>query len=252
MTLTRPLASIDLETTGVDPVEDRIIQFGVVMLHPDGHRTTFEQMFNPGVPIKPGATAVHGITDAIVADKPPFKDFAEKIYRGLKGKDLLGYNLRSLDLPMIDEELRRCGLSLDLAGVHVIDAFGIFAKKEPRDLAAAVKKYCHRDHAGAHGALADAEATLDVLAGQQSFYGDIAEMTLNQLAAFSKRDDVELVDLGGKLYRDKDGDVRFAFGKHRDVKIRDEMGFASWMMSKDFPGSTKDALRVEIERVNGL
>jgi DNA polymerase-3 subunit epsilon len=246
MTLTRPLASIDLETTGVDPVEDRIVSFGVTVLHPDNSRTQFQQMFNPGIPIKPEATSVHGITDAMVADKPPFKDFAAKIHRGLIGKDLLGYNLRSLDLPMLDEELRRCGLALDLTGVTIIDSFGIFCKKEPRDLSAAVMKYTGRDHNGAHNALSDSEVTLAVLVGQMLMYGieDLAAA-----AVLSRRDDFEIVDLAGKLYRDADGDVRFAFGKQRGKKVREEIGFASWMLSKDFPGSTKDAIRREFDRL---
>lgn len=278
MILTRPLASIDIETTGTDPVMDRIISFGVVVLHPDGKRNSFQQMFNPGISISPSAMAVHGITDAMVVDKPPFRDFAAKICKGLEGKDLLGYNLRSLDLPMLDEELRRCGMVLDLGGgkcpagchegtagdgrrcykcdgygsipaVNIIDAFGIFAKKEPRDLTAAVKKFCNRDHAGAHGALADAAATVDVLLGQLCMY-DMDAMPIDELATFSKRDELDFVDLSGKLYRDADGDVCFNFGaKTRGKKVRQEIGFAHWVMGKDFPGSTKDALRAEMERL---
>lgn len=249
MTLTRPLASIDIETTGTDPVMDRIISFGVVVLHPDGKRNSFEQMFNPGISISPGAMAVHGITDAMVADKPPFKDFAAKIRKGLEGKDLLGYNLRSLDLPMLDEELRRCGMVLDISKVAIVDAFGIFAKKEPRDLTAAVKKFCNRNHADAHGALADAAATVDVLMGQLCMY-DMESMPLDELATFSKRDELDFVDLSGKLYRDADGDICFNFGaKTRGKKVKQDIGFAHWVMGKDFPGSTKDALRAEMERL---
>ncbi len=249
MKLTRPLASIDIETTGTDPVLDRIVSLGVMVLHPDGKRNSFEQVFNPGMPIGEGATKVHGITDAMVADKPPFKQFAAAILRGLQGKDLLGYNIRSLDLPMLDEEFRRCGLVLDISNVSIIDAFGIFAKKEPRDLIAAVKKFCGRSHEGAHGALADAAATVDVLMGQLSMY-DMESMPLADLATFSKRDELDFVDLSGKLYRDADGDVCFNFGaKTRGKKVSQDPGFAGWVLGKDFPGSTKDALRVELERL---
>lgn len=194
LTLTRPLVSIDIESTGLDPVDDRIIQFGVCVLHPDGHRTTWSQNFNPGIAISAGATAVHGITDEMVKDCPPFADFAAVIWKGLQGKDLLTYNGRSLDLPMLDEELRRCGLKLDLDSqtcpsckgnskdgewccpecrgigvitVNVLDSYSIICNREPRDLAASVKRFCGRDHTEAHGALADAEATLDVLLAQR-------------------------------------------------------------------------------------
>lgn len=278
MTLTRPLASIDIETTGTDPVLDRIVSLGVLVLHSDGRRVKFEQVFNPGIPISEGATAVHGITDAMVADKPPFKMFAARILAGLQGKDLLGYNIRSLDLPMLDEEFRRCGLVLDInggpcpAGCHqgtagngtmcakcdgsgvipppaIIDAFGIFCKKEPRDLATFVKRHAGRDHEGAHGALADSVGTLDGFLGCLQNY-ELMAMSLDELATFSRRDELDFVDLSGKLYRDKDGDVRFNFGpKTRGKKVKDDTGFAYWVLGKDFPGSTKDALRAELNRL---
>lgn len=248
MNFTRPLASIDIETTGVDPVLDRIVSLGVLVLHPDGKRVKFEQVFNPGIAISEGATAVHGITDAMVADKPPFKMFAARILAGLQGKDLLGYNIRSLDLPMLDEEFRRCGLVLDISDVKVIDAFGIFCKKEPRDLAAFVKKHAGRDHEGAHGALADSVGTLDGFLGCLQNY-ELMAMSLDELATFSRRDELDFVDLSGKLYRDKDGDVVFNFGEPRGKKVKDNTGFAYWVLGKNFPGSTKDALRAELDRL---
>lgn len=251
LTLTRPLVTIDTETTGTDPVKDRIIEFGCTVLHPDGSRTKWEQRFNPGSHIPDESTAVHGITDADVADKPPFSEFAVKIHRALQGKDIAGYSLRLLDLPILDEEFRRCGMKLDITGVHVIDAAGIFFKKEPRDLTAAVAKYCGRDHADAHGAGADAEATLDVLIGQMAAYEDVGAMDLADLAALSIRGDKQPADLAGKFYRDADGDLRYAFGKCRDVKVRDDVGFGYWMMrqtSPPFPGNTCDVLQEELDK----
>jgi DNA polymerase-3 subunit epsilon len=250
MTITRPLACIDTETTGVDPVTDRIIEFGVTVLHPDGTRTKWESRFNPGMPIPPEATEIHGITDADVADAPRFSELAAKIHRGLQGKDLAGYSLRSLDLPVIDEEMRRCGLKLDLTGVNVIDAAAIFFNKEPRNLEAAVLKYCGRSHEEAHGAAADADATLDVLFGQLAVYGDLAAMDLTALSAFSRRGDNEPVDLAGKLYRDKEGFMCYAFGKAKGARVKDDTGFAYWMLrqsSPPFPGNTCEILRKELE-----
>jgi DNA polymerase-3 subunit epsilon len=250
LALTRPLASLDIESTGVDPVNDRIIQFGVVVLHPNGQRVEFEKLFNPGIPIPAEATEIHGITDEMVKLAPPFAEFAAQLHAGLRGKDLLGYNLRSLDLPMLDEEFRRCGLSLDLEGVTVVDVQGIFFKKEPRDLSAAVCKFTNHSHEGAHGALADSVATLEVLMGMRSAWPiDVGTMDLAALAAFGQRQE-NIADLAGKLYRDADGDVCFGFGKPKGEKVRNNPGFARWVLGKDFPGSTKDALRAELERIS--
>ena len=248
---TRPLVSLDLESTGVDPVLDRIIEFGCTVLSPDGTRRHWEQRFNPGMPIPAEATAVHGITDADVVDKPPFGDYAAKILAGLRGRDIVGYNLWRMDLPMIDEELRRCGLRLDLTGVNVIDAFGIFSNREPRDLSAAVKRYCGRSHEDAHGAAADAAATLDVLCGQLAEYEDLRSMDLSALSLASLRGDNQPADLAGKLYR-KNGDLYYAFGKVKDMRVADDPGFGRWMLRQStppFPGSTREVLMAEFERL---
>ena len=150
---------------------------------------------------------------------------------------------------MLDEELRRCGLKLDLSDVEVIDCFGIFSKKEPRTLTDAVKKYTGQEHAGAHGAWADAVVLDSVLAGQLAMYPDLAALNLEKLAEYSRIGDVVYADLAGKLYYDADGDMCFAFGKAKDRKVRDDPGYARWMMSRDFPGSTRDALAEELERL---
>lgn len=247
MKLTRPLVAIDIESTGTDPVKDRIVEFAVVVLHPDGARAEWAQRFNPEMPIPPAATAVHGISDADVADCPLFRACAPRIAAGLKGKDLAGYNLRRLDLPMLDEELRRSGMKVDLTGVQVVDCFGIFSKKEPRKLEDAVRRYCHRAHEGAHGALADATATLDVLLGEMKEYPDLDAMPLDQIAAFSQISEQRYADLAGKLYFDADGDVCYAFGKHKDRKVKEEPGYAEWMISRDFPGSTCEVLGTVLE-----
>jgi DNA polymerase III subunit epsilon len=238
----RPIVWLDFETTGVDPVKDRIVECAFVALYPDGNRKEWFGRLNPGIPIPAEATVIHGITDADVADCPPFEAVAKKIVVGLAGKDLGGYNLRRLDLPILDEELRRRGLKLDLSGVRIIDCAGIFFKREPRALEDAVRKYCGREHTGAHGALADAQATLDVFMGQRAAYPDLAAQSLDEIATYSRLGDVEYADIAGKLYR-KDGQVYYAFGKHKDKRVLDEPGYGEWMLRSAFAGSTCDVLR---------
>lgn len=250
MNLEKPIAFIDIESTGADPVKDRIIEFGAVVLMPDGTRREWAQRFNPGIPISPEAAEVHGITDADVADCPPFSEHAVRIVLAIRNKDLGGYNLRRFDLPILDEELRRSGHRLELDGVRVIDCFGIFSKKEPRKLEDAVRRYCGREHEGAHGALADAGATLDVLLGQLEAHSDLAQMKADELATFSQISEQRSADVAGKLYIDSDGDACYAFGKHKDRKVKDEPGYAEWMLTKDFPGSTREALEMELEKIS--
>jgi DNA polymerase-3 subunit epsilon len=251
--LKRPLAVLDLETTDAEPTTCAIFQFGVTILMPDGSRKCWDKTFKPWTPITPGAEEVTGTTNAMVEKCPPFKDYVAQILKGLDGKDLAGFNLKSFDLVCLDEEARRCGLKLNLDGVTVIDAFHLFQRKDPRDLTAAVKKFCGREHKDAHGALADSQATADVIEGLIATYPDLAEMSLAELDKFSMRDpERQLADLAGKFYRDSDGDLRYTLAKARDVKVRDDPGFGMWMLrqnSPPFAGSTRDVLKAEMERL---
>lgn len=247
--LARPLLFLDLECTHVDPMEARIVELGVSVLHPDGsiNPNGWSRRFNPGVPIPPEATAVHGISDADVAGCSPFAAIAPAIAMKLAGKDLAGFNLRRYDLPVLDEELRRCGLKLDLTGVHVIDAYGLYCKTDRRDLASYIEKYAGREHDGAHGAAADAAGTLEGLMGQLMAHDDLHAMSLPELAAHSLLGDKQPADIAGKLYRDAAGILRFNFGKNQDRAVLEEGGYCDWMEKNNFPGSTMETIYREFE-----
>lgn len=64
-------------------------------------------------------------------------------------------------------EFKRCGImNFPAAGVNVVDSCRVFMREEPRSLKAALRYYCGLNHEGAHGALADSQAALDVLLAQ--------------------------------------------------------------------------------------
>src|SRR5205807_358815 len=100
-------------------------------------------------------------------------EYAPSIVEFLDGCDLCGYNLRRFDLKLLMAELKRAGQSLDLAGRAVVDPLAIYHEREKRDLAAALRFYCDRDHDGAHGAAADVLATVAVLDAQVLRYEDL-------------------------------------------------------------------------------
>lgn len=251
MNFDRPVLVLDIEATGVDPQKDRIVELGICVLSPGGLSVrSWSARFHPGMPIPPAATAVHHINDADVESCDPFEKSAAQIHRGLQGRDLAGYNLRRFDLPILDEELRRCGLKLSLEGVRVIDVAGIFFKKEPRKLEDAVRRYCGREHADAHGALPDAIATAQVLLGQLAEYPELAALPLAELADYSLIGDRQPADIAGKLYYDQEGKLCYGFGKYKGTRVEDEPGYADWILSRDFPGSTVEVLRAELERID--
>lgn len=181
MILTRPLVVFDLETTGVSVYTDRIVQFAAVKLHPDGRKTQWQTLVNPGREIPPGATAVHGITDDMVREAPRFFDVARKIEGGIRGCDLAGFNSARFDWPMLRAEFQRVGISMNEP--VMVDVMKVFHKMAPRTLAVAVQTYCGRSHEKSHDALADALATLDVLEAQVSVHFSMPK-TPEEIAAW--------------------------------------------------------------------
>jgi DNA polymerase-3 subunit epsilon len=243
LALERPLAVFDLETTGTSPSSDRIVEICVAVLAPGGSRNLFTRRVNPGRPIPPAATAVHGIGDADVADAPSFREVAPELVRLLEGCDLAGFNVISYDLPLIQAEFQRCNVNFSVEGRRIVDAQRIFHLKEPRTLSAAVKFYTGREHEGAHGAEADVLATVDVLDAQVGRYQDLPR-DVEGLAGVSRPSD--WADSQGKLGWSA-GEMVLRFGKHRDRPIRDlvrtDAGYLEWILDSDFPADTKGLIR---------
>lgn len=244
--LQRPLAIFDLETTGTRIGRDRIVQIGIVRLLPNGERERYQTLVNPGIPIPAEATAVHGITDLDVAMAPSLEAVAQEVLDQLAGCDLSGFNVLRFDLPFLAEELHRVGHTWNTSTLRVIDAQRIFHKMERRDLSAALKFYCGRDHEGAHDALADVEATTDVLIAQLERYPDLPVDTAG-LGEFSGDRD-RTPDPAGKLRFDERGTVCLGFGKYAGWPLenigRNDPGYMQWLMTKaELPGSTLSVMK---------
>ena len=217
--LSRPLVVFDLETTGTDIGRDRIVEIGLLRVAPDGSRVEWVQRVNPEVPIPPGATAVHGITDADVRDMPRLAALADRVLELLADADVAGFNSQGFDLPFLAAEFERIGRPLDRAAMRHVDAMRIFHLKEQRTLTAAVRFYCGRDHAEAHSALADAAATLDVLEAQLARYEDLPRDPAG-LQAFCGQGRENGVDPDGKLAWNEEGEAAFTFGKYKGKTLR--------------------------------
>jgi DNA polymerase-3 subunit epsilon len=238
--LSRPLVFFDLETTGTDVARDRIVQISVLKLHPDGREETKTRLINPTVPIPAAATAIHHITDAEVADQPPFRELARGIHEFLRGADLAGFNSNRYDLPLLVEEFSRCGMLFPDPAAKLIDVQIIFHKKEERTLAAAYRFYCNKNLDEAHDAEADVRATLDVFQAQLERYGDLGS-TVGELHVFCESD--AIVDFARKLALNDRGEIVFNFGKNRGKPVLSERDYAEWMLAGDFTENTKSVLR---------
>lgn len=241
--LTKPLCFFDLETTGTDVSKDRIIEIAIIKVNTDGSRESLEIRLNPGITIPPESTLIHGITDEMVANEPIFKDKARNIYNFLKGCDLAGFNSDRFDIPLLVEELLRADLDFDFKNTKTIDVQNIFHKMESRTLSAALKFYCDKELTDAHTAIADANATLDVLLAQLDRYSEL-EPNVDFLNHFSTRK--KTADFAGFLIYNKDDEICFGFGKHKGKKVneilKEEPGYFGWILNADFPRYTKKIL----------
>lgn len=239
--LTRPLVVLDLESTGVNYRYDRIIEIGAVKIFPDGRREVYERRVNPERPIPLESQTIHGISDEDVEDELPFHGVAGELLRFLTGCDLCGFGIQRFDVPMLATEFNRVGVGFPDEGVKVVDAQIIFHKREPRTLSAALELYCGKVHEDAHAALADVEATLDVLEGQLKHYGDLPDSVVD-LADYCNPDDSANVDKEGKLKWSGD-EVIIAFGQKAGMTLRElaehEAGYLKWMLKKDFSNEIK-------------
>lgn len=240
-----PLVVFDLETTGPDRITDRIVEVAAVKVSPEGELSVFETRVNPGVKIPREATAVHGITDADVADAPPIADVAPRLAAFLEGCDLVGYNLRGFDIPLLARELERAKVPFSFDGRRIVDAQVIYFRKEPRDLTAAVRTFVGREHAGAHSALADTIAAAEVLAGQLRRYPDLPR-EIDALAAFTAPVESRWVD-PDKRFVWRDGAAVFNFGAKRGQPLADVAAkspeYLDWMLEADFPEEAKRIVR---------
>ena len=241
--LTRPVAFIDLETTGVNLATDRIVEIAIIKLMPDGSRQVKRKLLNPERPIPKVTSDIHGITDDMVKDAPTFKQVANEIKQYLEHCDLGGYNSNRFDIPVLMEEFLRAEMEVDLTDRRMIDVQHIFYSMEPRTLSAAYKFYCQKERVNAHSAEADVQATIDVLLAQLERYEKLGN-TIDSILGTIGED--KIVDYARRFgYDDKNNEI-FNFGKYKGRLVADvlksEPQYYDWMMKGDFPLHTKKKL----------
>jgi len=242
--LNRPLVFFDLETTGIDVFNDRIVQIGAIKLTQDGQRTEHEWLVNPKMPIPKGAGAIHGITDDMVKDKPSFGDLAAELSALFTDVDMGGYNVKHFDLPLLAQEFSRVGLPLDIEEIKIVDAMMIFKKMEPRNLTAAYKKYCGKELVDAHDAIADIRASLEVFEGQMKHYDELPN-SVDAVHEFCFPTNPDAYDAEGKLMY-VDGEITITFGKNKGKSLQflaqNDPGYLEWILKGTFSEKVKWAV----------
>lgn len=267
LNLTRPIVFFDLETTGVQVGSDHIVQICLLKVMPDGSESDVTYLVRPAddkgntLKIPAESTAIHHITDAMVADKPTFKELAFSVAEYIGDADLAGYNSNKFDVPLLVEEFLRAGVEFSLENRHLVDVQNIFHRMEPRTLVAAYRFYCGKELDGAHSADADTKATYEVLKAQLDRYDGVAYTDrdgktttpiVNNIEALSVfTSNPQWADLVGHIGYDKNHREVFNFGKHKGKTLEQvfhqEPAYYDWIMKADFPLSTKQVV-MQVQR----
>ncbi len=249
--LEKPIVFFDLETTGVNIGNDRIVEISILKVFPNGNKESKTWLVNPEIEIPKEASDIHGITNEKVVTEPTFKELAKKVNKMIMGCDLAGFNSNRFDIPLLAEELMRAGIDFDMNNRKAIDVQVIFHKKEQRTLSAGYQFYCGKELEGAHGAEADTNATFEILLAQLDKYDDIGN-TVDDLSEYSthgKRADFA----GFILMNDEDQEI-FSFGKYKgrtvEEVLKENPGYYNWIQNADFPLYTKKVLKQIKERMS--
>ncbi len=250
----RPLVFFDLEATGVNILNDRIVEISVVKIFPDGRREVKTRRINPEMHIPEEASAIHGIYDKDVANEPTFRAISKNFFIYLEDCDLGGYNITKFDIPMLTREFSRAGLTFTTANRRIIDAYNIFCRMEPRNLSAAYKFFCGKDMKDAHSAEADTLATVEIFEGEIKRYSQMVREdypediekwpeTLDEFHTFCNQRMIDSIDPDGR-FKWKNGEAVVAFGKNAGTSLRriaiDNPDFLRWILRSDFSVEVKN------------
>ena len=249
--LKKPIVFFDLETTGINIENDKIVEISILKVFPNGNKESKTWLVNPEMEIPQGSIDVHGITNEKVATEPTFKELASKVNEMIAGCDLAGFNSNRFDIPLLAEELMRAGIDFDMKNRKAIDVQVIFHKKEQRTLSAGYQFYCEKELEGAHGAEADTNATYEILLAQLTKYKDIGN-TVDALSEYSTHG--KRADFAGFILMNEEDQEIFSFGKYKGRTVvevlKENPGYNNWIQNADFPLYTKKVLREIKERMS--
>lgn len=179
----------DTETTGFTFGEDRMVEIGCVeLINRCETGRTFHAYFHPERTMPPGAFAIHGLSDAFLADKPLFPAVAEELIAFIGDAPLIAHNA-SFDFGFLNGELGRCGRDL-ICTSRMVDTLAIAKQRHPGaklTLDALCSRYgIDRSHRVLHGALLDAQLLaqvyVELMGGRQIGLSLVSDLVVEEVA----------------------------------------------------------------------
>jgi DNA polymerase-3 subunit epsilon len=240
MKIERPIIVFDLETTSVDTETARIVQIAAIKINHDGSTEEKNLLINPTIPIPLETSEIHGITDEMVKNAPTFKQVAQSMKNWFKGCDVAGFNSDSYDIPVISAEMERCGITFLDWEFNLVDVMKMYRHFYPNKLTDIYKRFTGKELEDAHDALGDVKATMVVM----------KHILENHFDSIPTPEEVDVllqgekfrVDIGGKMYKDAEGVVRWNFSKNVGQPVLADPGFYNWFLKQSFPKDSKDKL----------
>ena len=252
LVLTRPLAVLDVQSTGLDTDNARIVKLAVFRVDPDGSEHAKSVVVNPGITIPPGSTQVHGISDLDVMDQPAFRAYARALADHLEDCDLAGFGIERLGLPLLLTEFERNGVQFSMEGRTVVDAMTVFHRLEPRNLASAYSRFVGGSRPDSRDDAQGARNIFDIIQGELRSSANVPS-TPRELANWAKGIDDSAIDSEGKFIWSEEGDALVNFGKHRGERlievVNNDTPYLNWVSGSDNFGP--DVRKIAESAANG-
>ena len=250
--LSRPLAVLDIQSTGLKPDIARIVRLSVLRVDPDGTENVKSVIINPGISIPFSATQVHGISDSTVVDKPLFRAYARGLANHLDGCDLAGFGIERFGLPLLQAEFKRNGVDFIVTGRAVVDTMIVFHRLEPRDFSSAYSRFVDGIYSNPDDGAKRARDIFEILKGELQASSDVP-LEPNEIAKWAKGLDDSVIDSEGKFIWSEDGDALVNFGKHRGERLADvvigDPDYLNWLSgSEDF---SEEVRKIVVTAISG-
>ncbi len=250
----KPLAFIKIQTTGLNPETDRIIELSITRLEPNGKSKTGTRLVNPEMQISSEVTKINGITNEMVKDKQTFKEIADNINKFLEGCDFIGFNIARFDLRFLSEEFNKAGIEFTLLGRKVVDIANIFHTMEPRDLVAAYSFYCGKTSEGTMNSEKITKMYFDIVNNMMSKYSGKEfsdkdgkahkiEASVDSINENFNKNKKQL-DIEGNIVLNDAGRPVFTIGKYKGQVVSEALlkdkDYYDWLVNASrFPPDTK-------------
>jgi DNA polymerase-3 subunit epsilon len=239
MQIIKPIVFFDIESTGLDVLNDRIVQIATLKLCLDGTKEEKCYLINPQISIPKEASDIHGITDDIIKEEPYFKQLAKSLCEYFRDCDIGGFNSDYFDIPILIKEFERCGIVFPDWELNTIDVYKYEKHLRPNNLKEVYKRYTGKELEGAHDALNDVRATLEVLLHQVDGNDEIMPSDID---LYCQGDKLRF-DFNQKTYMNKEGYVCWSFGKNINKPVINDLEYLKWVLNNDFPEETKSKLK---------